>query len=70
MLEARGRPFGQARVELDLRSRGEGTVVSMTEVPTTPALARWARPLIDPITHMRNVEALRRLAGLFDEPDR
>jgi uncharacterized protein YndB with AHSA1/START domain len=63
-LEVRIRPVGRARVDLDLRTTGTGTLVSMTEVPASPALLRWARPVIDPLTHQRNVSALRRLAGV------
>jgi hypothetical protein len=67
VLEVRIRPIGRARVELDLRPVDQATVVSMTEVPTSPAPARWARPLIDPLTHRRNIESLRRLAGVLAE---
>jgi uncharacterized protein YndB with AHSA1/START domain len=67
VLEARIRPIGQARIELDLRPSELGTLVSMTEVPTSPAVARWAAPVIDPVTHKRNTEALRRLAVVVAE---
>jgi len=63
-LEVRIRPIGRARVDLDLRPSDHGTLVSMSEVPCRPAPLRWARPLIDPLTHQRNVTALRRLAGV------
>jgi uncharacterized protein YndB with AHSA1/START domain len=63
-LEVRIRPVGRARVDLDLRPADRGTVVSMREVPCSPAPLRWARPLIDPLTHQRNTAALRRLAAV------
>lgn len=62
VLEARVRPFGVARIELLLQAEGAGTTVSMIEVPTAPFVARWATPLLDPLTDRRNAEALRRLA--------
>jgi uncharacterized protein YndB with AHSA1/START domain len=64
VLQARVRPIGQVRIELELWPSELGTLVSMTEVPTSPAPARWATPVIDPVTHRRNTEALRRLADV------
>jgi hypothetical protein len=67
VLQARIRPIGQVRIQLDLRPSAAGTLVSMIEVPTSPAVIRWATPLIDPIAHRRNTEALRRLADVVAE---
>jgi uncharacterized protein YndB with AHSA1/START domain len=64
VLQARVRPIGQVRIELDLSPSTTGTLVSMIEVPTSPAPVRWATPLIDPVTDKRNTEALRRLADV------
>ena len=64
VLEARIRPVGVARVEIDLRGAGATTQVTMTEVPTAPRAARWSLPVIDPLTHRRNLQALRRLGGV------
>jgi hypothetical protein len=67
VLQARIRPIGQVRIELALRPSQQGTLVSMSEVPTSPAVARWTTPVIDPVTHKRNTEALRRLADVVAE---
>jgi uncharacterized protein YndB with AHSA1/START domain len=67
VLQARIRPLGQVRIELDLHPSDLGTLVSMTEVPTSPAVARWATPVIDPVTHKRNIGALGRLADVVAE---
>lgn len=64
VLQARARPFGRASGAFNLVPSAEGTHVSMTEMPTSPAVARLARPLLDPLTHARNAETLRRLAGM------
>jgi uncharacterized protein YndB with AHSA1/START domain len=63
VLRARARPFGHARVELNLTTSEGGTLVEMTEEPTSP-VARFARKALDPLIHSRNVEALRRLERL------
>ena len=67
VLQARLRPIGQVRIELDLRPSAQGTLVSILEIPISPAVARWATALIDPITYKRNTEALRRLADVVTE---
>jgi uncharacterized protein YndB with AHSA1/START domain len=63
VLRARARPFGQARVDLQLTVSDGGTRVEMTEVPTSP-VARLGRRVLDPLIHTRNTEALRRLEQL------
>jgi hypothetical protein len=67
VLEARARPFGRARVEITLEETPKGTRVVMSEEAKSPALARWANPVLAPLIHVRNVEALRRLAALCIE---
>lgn len=69
-LEARARPFGRARVEITLEPIPTGTRVVMSEAARSPALARWSNPVLIPFIHVRNVEALRRLAALCEQsPD-
>jgi uncharacterized protein YndB with AHSA1/START domain len=63
VLRARARPFGHARVELELTASEGGTRVEMTEEPTSP-VAKFGRRVLDPLIHTRNVEALRRLEQL------
>lgn len=63
VLEARGRPLGRARVEIRLLSVPEGTEVTMDEVAVSPPLVKLLGPILDPLIHIRNVEALRRLGA-------
>jgi|SRR6185437_4476888 len=63
VLRARVRPFGHARVALELFACEAGTRVEIDEEPTSPA-ARVGRKVLDPFIHLRNVEALRRLERL------
>jgi uncharacterized protein YndB with AHSA1/START domain len=61
VLQAKVRPIGFARIELELSASAGGTQVAMTEEPSAPYLARMARRLFDPVIYLRNGEALRRL---------
>ena len=64
VLEARGRPLGIARIEIDLKPQGSSTVVAMTEYAVRPEPAKRLNPVLDPFLHSRNVETLRRLEEL------
>lgn len=64
VLEARGRPLGIARIEIELKPQGSDTVVSMTEYAVRPEPAKRLNPVLDPFLHSRNVETLRRLEEL------
>lgn len=68
VLRANARPLGVARVELHLEKDPAGTHVTMIEDPD--GLTRFVFP---PPAHLlvrlRNVEALRRLRKLCEEPD-
>lgn len=68
VLDARARPIGRARVELRLEEDGTGTKVVMRETvaSVSPRLGR----LFDPLIHLRNVEALRRLRENVETPSR
>ena len=68
VLEARARPFGRARVEITLEEIPNGTRIVMSEEARSPSLARWSNPVLAPFVHVRNVEALRRLAALLEDP--
>jgi uncharacterized protein YndB with AHSA1/START domain len=64
VLEVRIRPLGRARVELTLDPTDTGTRVTMIEAPSSPLLVRILSPVLDPLIHLRNTEALRRLASV------
>lgn len=61
VLEARFRPFGIARIELDVRPEGSGSRVEMDEITIAPPLARWFHPLFAPLFAARNLASLSRL---------
>jgi uncharacterized protein YndB with AHSA1/START domain len=66
VLEVRFRPVGVAVVTIDLEARtdGQGTCITMTEVPKDgPVRAWWSRPLEGAI-FVRNAASLWRLARL------
>ena len=67
VLEARGRPLGTARIELELKPEGSATAVSMTEYALTPGAAKRLNRVLGPFMHSRNVETLRRLEELTKE---
>jgi len=66
VLVARGWPVGEARVEIEVRPRGEGTVVRLTEHAISGPASWVPSVLLDPILHWRNTETLRRLAFLAE----
>ena len=65
VLTAKGRPFGEARVTLELADApGGGTDVTMAEVPVAGP-GKWVHnPLGDVVLSRRNTESLARLAAL------
>jgi hypothetical protein len=63
---ARGRPMGEARVEMTLAGGGGETIVTMTETPVSGP-GRWLHnPLAEGILLRRNTETLARLAALAE----
>jgi hypothetical protein len=67
VLEARGRPLGVARVEIDLIPDGTGTKVCMEEFVVRPRLLAHLDPLLSPLIRLRNAETLRRLEAVVAE---
>jgi hypothetical protein len=66
-LLASARPFGHARVRIDLSPDGSGCLVSMHEAPASTGLrASLPRSLWAPLLRARNAETLRRLAALAE----
>ena len=64
LLDARARPLGRARVDIELQEHEGGTLVVMREeLASGPALLKR---LTDPLIRLRNVEALRRLKEIVE----
>ena len=66
LLLARGWPAGQAHVEIILEARGTDTVMTIVEQATAGPGALIPKAIQDPQLHLRNIEALRRLALLVE----
>jgi uncharacterized protein YndB with AHSA1/START domain len=66
LLLARGWPTGQAHVEITLRPSGTDTVVTIVEQATSGPGALIPKAVQDPQLHVRNIEALRRLAFVVE----
>jgi hypothetical protein len=65
-LKAKARPLGTARVTLELRRRGRGTEVTMTEQPGDLATAVIFNPLMHLLVRGRNEWSLERLKALVE----
>lgn len=55
------RPVGVARVVITARRAEDGTIVAIFEEPDEGTRMRKLARLLDPVIHVRNAEALRRL---------
>lgn len=66
LLLARGWPAGQAHVEISLEPTGSSTLVTIVEQATAGPGALVPKPIQDVQLHVRNVEALRRLAFVVE----
>jgi uncharacterized protein YndB with AHSA1/START domain len=69
VLQARGRPFGTARVKLELLEHDGGTRVTMSEGPGDPISRVFHNPVFDRLVRARNHESLRRLGELAGAGD-
>jgi uncharacterized protein YndB with AHSA1/START domain len=63
-LRAKARPFGTARVTLEMTPRDGGTVVRMTENPDGLTSILTVNPVVQLLTVGRNAESLMRLEEL------
>lgn len=68
-LKAKARPLGTARVVMLMQPRGGGTHVTMIEDAGDPLTALVFNPLTHLLVRGRNVESLRRLKELAEDPD-
>jgi uncharacterized protein YndB with AHSA1/START domain len=66
VLTAKGRPFGEARVVIDLAAAGDNTTVTMTETPVAGPGAWLHNPLSEAVLARRNTESLARLAAMAE----
>ena len=62
VLEARGRPFGVARVEFRIDPDKNGSCVTIDEFVLRPMPVTLLNPVLAPAVRARNTETLRRLA--------
>jgi len=65
-MRPKGWPIGEARVTIDVKSRGAGCVVRIEEHPVAGPGAWTPRALLDLGLYLRNVETLRRLAFIAE----
>jgi hypothetical protein len=66
VLRARARPTGVARVQIDIAASGDGSEVTIIEVPIEGPPAALHNPLQDWLIDRRNREGLRRLKQLAE----
>lgn len=66
VLTAKARPYGQARVEVDLEPDGPGTLIRMREDASSGPARLLPKPARQAAIGPRNVEALKRLAYLAE----
>jgi hypothetical protein len=69
VLEARGWPVGKARVDITVKSDGDGSLVSIDEDVTDGPAKLVPEPVRIAGIDMRNRETLRRLAYLAEGRD-
>jgi uncharacterized protein YndB with AHSA1/START domain len=66
VMTARGRPMGEARIELTLAPDNGGTLVTMTETPVRGP-GRWVNnPLNEAVLLRRNLETIARLTAIVE----
>jgi Polyketide cyclase / dehydrase and lipid transport len=66
VLEARGWPVGEARVDITVQPDGDGSLVAIEEDVTDGPARLIPQPIRLPAIEVRNREALRRLAYLAE----
>jgi len=66
VIQPKGWPIGEARVKIEVKPRGEGCVVRITETAVKGPGAFVPDFLLDPPLYFRNIETLRRLAYIAE----
>lgn len=69
VLAVRARPLISAVATFSLVSDGAVCVVSFEEEPSVRLIGNIVRPVLDPITHVRNHQSLKRLADFVHAAD-
>ncbi len=66
-LDVRARPLIHAVATFRLVGNSTRTIVTLEEEPALRLLGNLGRPLLDPLTHVRNHASLRRLAEYIED---
>lgn len=66
-LHVRVTPLVQGRVTFTVRPCGDGALLTLQEEPAARLIGNLVRPVLDPVTHLRNHRSLHQLAALMDE---
>ena len=66
VMKARGWPLGEARVTIDVKARGDGSVVRIQEEAVAGPATYLPAPVMDVLLRWRNAETLHRLAYLAE----
>lgn len=66
VMKARGWPLGEARVTIDVKARGDGSVVRIQEEAVAGPATYVPTPVMDLLLRWRNAETLHRLAYLAE----
>jgi hypothetical protein len=65
-MQPKGWPIGEARVTIEVKPRGAGCVVRITEKAVKGPGVFVPKPLLDIGLYLRNIETLRRLAYIAE----
>lgn len=68
VLLVKARPLFQGKVTFTIEPDGDGSILTIEEVPAFPG-AELVKPVIDPPTHARNKKSLENLANLMHRGD-
>lgn len=66
VMQPKGWPIGEARVQIDVKPRGTGCVVRIQEDAVEGPGTLIPKPLLDVGLHARNIETLNRLAFIAE----
>jgi hypothetical protein len=67
-LRVRARPLVAAVVSLRIVGEGDRCIVTMEVEPARRGIGNLVRPVLDPVTHLRNHRSLRRREDVVRRP--